>query len=310
MDSRSLYNGLGLAALLLAAVGLYAKIIRPWRSRKVESEWAALAVLAVSILALHCAVAAALEVRYMVASVPSIVLFAAAGIAEVSGWLLRTFSLRVPGFFGLSLGTLFAFAVQSFALPVHLHNTGYEILAADIAAKVEYVPQVWLISSGSIGEGSLITAIALHEKRPGTFVLRGSKILVSEDWVGRNSQDRYDTPDELATLLNDIPVAIIAIDDRVPSYEHRPYHDRLRMLVAGNNAQWEQIGSYTLVRGQSTFANAVHVYARRPVSALNSGPACDPSRADTRVDQSRRATLNPHSSDRTANFGARSLILI
>lgn len=270
--SRYLYNGLGIAVLLLAAVGFYAKIIRPWRSRAVEGEWAALAGLAIGILALHCAVAAALEARYMVALVPSIVLFAAAGIAQVSVWLLRIFPLRLPVSFGLSLGVLLAFAVQSFALPMNLRNTGYETLAADISAKLEHIPQVWLISSGSIGEGSLIAAIALHEKRPGTFALRGSKILVSEDWVGRNNRDLYDTPDKLAALLNSIPVAIVAIDDRVPPYEHRPYHDRLRALIAGSDAQWEQIGSYTLVRGQSVFANAVRVYARRPVSALIRDP--------------------------------------
>jgi len=84
----------------------------------------------------------------------------------------------------------------------------------------------------------------------------------------RNQQDRFDTPAKLAGLLDDIPVTIIVIDDRIPPNQQRPYQDRLRKLVAGEGEQWELIGSYPQTEGGIVFPNSLHVYARRPVASL------------------------------------------
>ena len=42
-------------------------------------------------------------------------------------------------------------------------------------AKVSNVPQVWLISSGSTGEGCLVAAVVLQEACPTSYVLRAKK---------------------------------------------------------------------------------------------------------------------------------------
>ena len=84
----------------------------------------------------------------------------------------------------------------------------------------------------------------------------------------RELQDRFDTPAKLASLLDEIPVTIVVIDDRVPPGEHRPYQDRLRKLVATESDRWEPIGSYPQIQGGMAFTNSLHVYARRPVSSL------------------------------------------
>jgi alpha-beta hydrolase superfamily lysophospholipase len=72
----------------------------------------------------------------------------------------------------------------------------------------------------------------------------------------------------LAGLLDDIPVTIIVIDDRIPPNHQRPYQDRLRKLVAGEGEQRELIGSYAQTEGGIVFPNSLHVYARRPVASL------------------------------------------
>src|SRR5438874_974638 len=116
-------------------------------------------------------------------------------------------------------------------------------------ARVSNVPQVWLASSGSTGEGCLVAAVALQEARPNSYVLRGKTILAGGDWLWRNTEDRFDTAATLAGLLDDIPVAIIVHDDQIPPDQHRPYQDRLRKLVASEGDKWEPIGSYSQTQG-------------------------------------------------------------
>jgi hypothetical protein len=164
------------------------------------------------------------------------------------------------------------FAADSFALPLQLRNRGYEALVRDVEVRVSNVPQVWLISSGSTGEGCLVAEVALQERRPDSYVLRAMTILAGGSWFWRNTQDRFDTPAKLAELLDDMPVTIVVIDDRVPPEQQRPYQDRLRKLVASESEQWEPIGSYPQTQDGILYANSLHVYARRPLASLSLAP--------------------------------------
>jgi hypothetical protein len=149
-----------------------------------------------------------------------------------------------------------------------MRNGGYEALVRDLQARVSNRPQIWLISSGAWGEGSLVAAVALQEARPSSYVLRGKTILAGGDWLWQNQQDRFDTPAKLAELLDDLSVTIIVIDDRIPPSQHRPYQDRLRNLVASEDDKWQPIGAYPQTQGGMLFPNSLHVYARCPVSSL------------------------------------------
>jgi hypothetical protein len=129
-------------------------------------------------------------------------------------------------------------------------------------------PQIWLASSGSTGEGCLVAAVALQERRPKSYVLRGKTILAGGDWLWNNTEDRFDTLEKLAALLDELPVTIIVIDDRVPAEQQRPYHDRLRKLLASEGERWELLGPYPQTQTGIVFTNSLHVYARRPVGAF------------------------------------------
>lgn len=262
-----IYLAVGLPVLIFALIGVSETIIRVKPRTEVAPEWAALAGLMIATFILYCVLPVGIESRYMVVVLPSVVLFSAAGVNEIA----RRLGARLP--IGvvrvvLALALIAAFGAGSFALPLQLRNGGYQVLVRDVTAQVSNVPQVWLISSGSTGEGCLVAAVALQEARPNSYVLRGKTILAGGDWMWRNQQDRFDTPAKLARLLDDIPVTIIVIDDRVPPELHRPYQDRLRKLVASEGDKWEPIGSYPQTEGGIVFANSLHVYARRPVASL------------------------------------------
>ncbi len=263
-----IYCGVGLPVLTFALVGVWETIIRVKPRTQVAPEWAALAGLVIATFILHCILPIPIQSRCMVLLIPSVVLFSAAGVNGIAHRLGARLPIGVVRI-GLALTLIAAFSVGSFALPPpQVKNGGYEALVREVMAGVSNVPQVWLISSGPAGEGCLVLAVALQEAHPSSYVLRGKTILAGGDWFWRNQTDRFDTPTKLATLLDDLSVTIIVIDDQIPTSQHRPYQDRLRELAAGENEKWELIGSYPQTQGGIEFPNSLHVYARRPIASL------------------------------------------
>jgi hypothetical protein len=262
-----LYRSVGLTVLILALVGVWKTIIQVEHRTEVAPEWAALAGLAVAAFILHCVVPVPIQNRFMVILIPPVVLFASAGVDEIA----RRFSARLPTGVvrvGLALTLITAFCAESFALPLQLRNGGYKGLVQDVAARVSSIPQVWLISSDSIGEGCLVAAVALQERRPNSYVVRARTILGGGDAYWRDMKDRFDTRTELAEVLDELSVTVIVIDDQIPPDLHRPYQHRLRTLVTGETDRWELIGSYPETKAGIVFPNSLHVYARRPVASL------------------------------------------
>jgi hypothetical protein len=262
-----IYAGAGLPVLTFALIGVWETVIRVKSRTEVAPEWAALAGLAIVTFTLYCVLPVGVEGRYMVALMPPAVLFSAAGINQIA----RRLGARLPLSFvriGLALALMVAFGAGTFALPLQLQNGGYEALVREVIARVSNTPQVWLISSDAIGEGCLVAVVALQEKRPNSYVLRGKTILGGGDAYWRDMQDRFDTPAKLAGLIDDLPVTIIVIDDLIPPDLHHPYQDRLRELVTSEGKKWEPIGSYTQTRGGIVFPNSLHVYARHAIASL------------------------------------------
>ena len=262
-----IYSSVGLPVTIFALIDVWSTIVRVKPRTEIVPEWGALAGLAIANFILCNIAPVPTENRYMLPVLPSVVLFSAAGINKIAHRVGARLPIGVVHA-GLALALIAAFCAQRFALPLQLRNGGYEALVRDAMDRVSNVPQVWLISSGSTGEGCLVAAVALQETRPNSYVLRGKTILAGGDWFWGTTQDRFDTPAKLAGLLDDMPITIVVIDDRIPPNQQRPYQDRLRKLVAGEGEQWELIGSYPQTEGGIVFPNSLHVYARRPVASL------------------------------------------
>jgi 4-amino-4-deoxy-L-arabinose transferase-like glycosyltransferase len=266
--ARSIYLSVGLPILIFAMIGVWEAIIRVKPRAEVRLEWAALAALAVATFILHCVAPGGLDGRYMTPAVPPIVLFSTAGINGIA----HRFGARLPigivqvGLVGVLIAAICA---NGFSVPLQLRNGGYGTLIQAVTARLANIPQVWLISSGVEGESCFVAAFALHEQRPKSYILRAKTILAGGDFYWNNMEDRFDTPRELARLLDDIPITIIVIDDQIPPSRRRPYQDRLRQLLVTNDDKWEPIGSYPQTQGGIVFPNSLHVYARRPVASLS-----------------------------------------
>lgn len=240
-------QGLGMVLSALAAVGIWRRLLR-----QPAPEWVALAGLALGVLLIQCVVPAGFEPRYMLQLLPALMLFAAAGVHE-----LRTPRASVAVWSAAALLVL----LTVFRLPLNLRNSGYEPLAAALHASA--AGHALLLISDARGEGSMIAAIALRERRPHTLVLRGSKLLVSEDWLGRASQPRYASAPDLRAMLDAIPVQALVIDHAIADEQRRSYHRDIEQLLKAHPEDWQLQASYDITRYGELLPRAADVYLRR-----------------------------------------------
>jgi hypothetical protein len=77
------------------------------------------------------------------------------------------------------------------------------------------------VSSDPIGEGAFVAYVATHEPYPRTFVLRASKLLASDTWMGLDYQQRYTDAVSVRAALNTARVAYVVIDDAGRDPHHR-----------------------------------------------------------------------------------------
>lgn len=231
------------------------------RQGRFPAYWASLLAILAGIVLLQSIVPASIEPRFMVQVLPAFLLVAAAGVQ----WLLQKQPPAAwAGAAALALLTMFS-------IPAGIRNSGYGDVSAALLQSVQgQRDPALLLSSDPIGEGSVIAAVAGARTTENPVVLRASKILVSEDWLGRNSRPRYGSIDELRTLLDKVPVQAVMVDEAIVKTWQRSYHNDLATLVRSDTAHWRLAGSYPVVRSGAAAQGRVSVYVRQgtaPASA-------------------------------------------
>ena len=166
---------------ILVVLGIVVQVIIPLFSRTVAPVPAVMIALILGDWIFHSVVPAGVEDRKMIIAVPALIYFLFAG----GIWLAD----RIP--FGIrlhwrratvaGLGAL-AFATTAFTIPRAGHF-GYREAAQFIVSDPSLRNATLLVSSGSIGEGLLISEIAMCEPRPRDTILRATKQLAKVDWA-------------------------------------------------------------------------------------------------------------------------------
>jgi hypothetical protein len=101
--------------------------------------------------------------------------------------------------------------------------------AADLADSLKH-PVRLLVSSDATGEGAAIAAAAIQAPAK-VSVQRGSKILATSDWMGRDYQPHFDSPESLAELLRANRIDLLIIDDAVVGEKLAPHQRLLNEFV-------------------------------------------------------------------------------
>lgn len=233
----------GAALLLLIVIGFLLRVVKPLVARQgVAPSWAAAAALVVSAIVFRSYVGAAYEARHLIALVPVLLMFLAAGVE----WLGLNLPLaRVAVRRRLLLVAAVAgilFVLETFTIPKK-NTHGFAEVAQDLLARNEFANSVFLVSSQGDGEGMFIAEVAMRERRPGHYILRGYKVLARSSWSGAYYRVLYGTPVEVVSYLESIPVGVLVMDlsaGRFPAGHHRLLKEMLRTYPE----RWELIGSY------------------------------------------------------------------
>ena len=68
------------------------------------------------------------------------------------------------------------------------------------------------VAGSTSGEGSFIAEVAMRERRPGHYILRGTKMLVRSGWAGHDQKPVFRTSRQAAEMLDAWGVNAIAIE--------------------------------------------------------------------------------------------------
>jgi hypothetical protein len=247
-------TGVGLFALV--ALGVFVKVVRPWRAG-VEGKWAACGALLLAVWLFHCVVPVGWEERYLIPAVPAALLFLAAGTA----WLAARLPRRWPADRRTALvaaAVVLVFIVETFTVPRRpfsgFGEVGRELLGSPVRSGA------LLVSSDPRGEGAFIAAVAAGEPRPGHVVLRASKALGDSDWQGGGYTSFCRTPAEMMRRLEQLGVAVVVLDTSAPPTADLEHHRLLGETVAAYPRCWQPLSSHDVVRWSEVYPGALHAY--------------------------------------------------
>lgn len=241
-------GGWGLA--LLAALGL-ATGIRKGPGK--NGVWIAALAFFSGLLALLVILPSDVDPRHLVLAAPLLIGCAVGGAVCLgrAGGLPR----------GLGLGLLLGlFALEQFRV-VPKDFGGYRGPMADLLGDPANQDAVFLVAGDAIGEGLIIAEGAASDApRPRHHILRASKVLITDDWNGRDYQLHFPTSKQLQDQLEAFPVAFLILDSSTNPAQRFEHHILLDQLVQERSDAWELISSSPVRRDGELFPDALRIY--------------------------------------------------
>jgi hypothetical protein len=233
--SAHVWKQFGPVLLTLSAIGLVLAIV--WsrgRRGNVPTNGLVEAVLSLVIagIVFHLFVPHRVAVtRYL-----TLVLAPLIGLASLAAWRiinpLSGRSLR----YSTSLFAASAVAIAvSISRPAPQQRTpmGYRHVISEFASRGELSGARLLVVADEFGEGAFVTEAAVLGLQPAPMMIRGSKLLASDDWGGRFFKLRYPTAAALMKDLEDLHISYVLVD-RSPSVALPPYADQIAELAVSS----------------------------------------------------------------------------
>jgi 4-amino-4-deoxy-L-arabinose transferase-like glycosyltransferase len=194
------------------------------------------------------------EARYLLPLLPAVLLLAGEGIRALGEFVsARIFSLASPA--QRRAGFLVAVFVFGLLLAFNYNPTwsgfaGYREIAR--AIPVEADGRVLIVSDPQ-GEGAFIVERRLQDRDRTSFVLRASKVLASDTWLGGDYRTRFHSTDEVRAYLREVAIDYLVIDEspygEVPAPEH---HVMLTQMLHEYPYDFPLVGEFQLTgRGET-----------------------------------------------------------
>jgi len=181
-------------------------------------------LVAAAVLVSACGVSAALRAmnqpRHWMVVLPALFILA----AEFLSWCWRS-----------KLAFVLATAAALWLFPWSLFRQSK--VGVTEAARLIARPARVLAAGGARGEGAMVAAIALSERRPASVVVRSSQLLAHSGWNGENYRLTARSPQEVARLLDEAGVDTVTYCG--PPNPRTP-HLRLLAATLEANLAWRE----------------------------------------------------------------------
>jgi hypothetical protein len=222
---------LGPTTLALAAIGLFDTIRRGrnWQQDSALPVAPALAALLVAAFIFHVVSPHLLAFgRYMALGIPALYGLAALGILAAARFIAapsRRQAVQGALLVILAVTTFFA------RPPLLVHKPfGYEAAVDNIQTRDDLAGKRILIVSDESGEGTLVSDIAGRSLQPRPTIVRGSKLLASDDWNGNFFVLRFTSAESIIQELEDLHINYLVLDSS-PLSKELPYWTLMQQLV-------------------------------------------------------------------------------
>ena len=263
--SRELFIILGSIVSVLAVIGAIASYL----DRETRDQNAACMAWLVGLIGCYLFIRTGIEMRHLAVVLPIGVVLAGKGavaVWQMLGW--------APGRRALPASALIltAFLLQAFS-PVAPSHRGFRE-AVDWAMQDDELAQVpWLVCSDASGEG-LIVSEAVHwdPRHRRLQILRSSKILGRDDWLGNSYKERFPTQEELGAFLREVPVGLVFLDRSLWRRHYFPHHESLRLYLESHPSEFVEVQRFDMLRNGVCYPNALVLYRQVGFEGLERHP--------------------------------------
>jgi hypothetical protein len=225
------WTQLGPTAMVFAAIGLLDTIRRGrrWQEDAPLPVAPALTALLVGSFIFHIFSPHLLAFgRYMALAVPALYGLAALGVYAAARFIAaptRRHAVQAALLVIFAVTTFFARPPLTVRKPL-----GYEAAVDHLRARDDLAGKRMLIVSDESGEGTLVTDVARRGLAPRPSIIRGSKLLASDDWNGNFFVMRYTSAESIMQELEDLHISYVIIDSS-PESMKLPYWALMKRLV-------------------------------------------------------------------------------
>lgn len=210
--SDYVWHQLGSAPVLFAGIGTAAVMLkRPWLSPPAAHQASALVSMVVGAFVFHLWNPHILSNgRYITLALAPLLGLSALGVMAATAGIHHR-RLR----WSMQLVAFLAMALAHFSADVDLRAQaplGYRDTVRWVHQQDPLAGKRLLVVSDELGEGAGVVEVALLELTPRPTVLRGSKVLATDDWMGRDRTLTHPTPLALLDDLEALHVDYVILD--------------------------------------------------------------------------------------------------
>lgn len=189
------------------------------------------------------------EHRYVLLGFAPFLMLAPYGVASVSSLfpgLAEARRQQIAGAVMLALAGVFYLFTYS---TLHRPAMGYRDAAMMLRSRVAAEDLV-LIASDASGEGAFVSEFAAMEPRPHIYILRSTKILADQDWMGNHFRMRYDSPELALDDFEKMKINYFLVDE-TPEMQQFPCVEMANRIARVGASRLERLATFNPEHGAS-----------------------------------------------------------